>query len=254
MAGDQFNPQQTSTYSQYLPALLQEQDFLGRFLLAFEQVLSGLPADFEGVSAQKAATKDGTIHDGFEETIDRLHTYLNPERTPTDFLPWLAGWVALGLRDDWSESTQRNFIRRILSLYKIRGTKKALEEILKIYLHNTQETVRIYEFENPAHYFQVELELSTPDLVNYRRKERVARAIIDLEKPAHTFYSLRILMPTMQLVSKELAEDKKTERLVLRTQRNAKDNNPTVLGTSKHSQRPLPDSTPEIPPEAPSTR
>ena len=32
----------TSSYQQYLPTILQEDAFLGRFLLAFEKVLSGL--------------------------------------------------------------------------------------------------------------------------------------------------------------------------------------------------------------------
>jgi hypothetical protein len=37
-----------SSYLEYLPAYLQSDPFLGRFLLAFEQSLSGIPA-FEPV-------------------------------------------------------------------------------------------------------------------------------------------------------------------------------------------------------------
>lgn len=203
MSGETLTSKLSSSYGQYLPALLQEDDFLDRFLLAFEHILSGLP------STTQAAELPAEYQDilGFEEEIDKIHSYFIPvansavSATPKEFLPWLAGWVALSLRDDWGEAVQRSFIQRILSLYKIRGTKAALEQMLKVYLDNEQETVNIYEFDQPAHYFQVELALASQDLANYRRKEKVARAIINQEKPAHTFYSLRILMPTMRLVS-----------------------------------------------------
>lgn len=236
MSGDQFQSEPISSYSQYLPTILQTDEFLGRFLLAFEHMLSGVP---DAVKPPVAADTDRALAVGdrsIEATIDRLQDCFNPEAAPAEFLPWLAGWVALSLRDDWSEATQRQFIRRILSLYKIRGTRTALETMLKIYLNNEQETVRIYEFDTPAYYFQVELELSTPDLTNYRRKERVTRAIIELEKPAHTFYSLRILMPTMRLVSEELAREEGSDRLILRNELNPEDRNPTVLGTRSHTQ------------------
>jgi phage tail-like protein len=192
------SPLTPSSYVEYLPAVLQDDAFLGRFLLAFEAILSGVSV--EGVSTPT----------GFEATLANIHDYFSPARTPKesqqDFLPWLASWVALSLRDDWDEQVKRDFIQQIVPLYQKRGTKAALETLLKIYLQkqvsgSLQEYVKVIEFDHIPHYFQVQLRIDSQDLTEYRRKQTVARAIIDLEKPAHTVYALQILMPTMRLVS-----------------------------------------------------
>ncbi len=39
----------------------------------------------------------------------------------------------------------------------------------------------------------------TPDPIAMEHKQRVARAIIDQEKPAHTYYDLEVEVPTMQI-------------------------------------------------------
>ena len=63
----------------------------------------------------------------------------------------------------------------------------------------------IYEFEDVPHYFQVEmslgLSLRDPDFeARKERRQRIAIAIIDQEKPAHTYYALRFRdVPTMQI-------------------------------------------------------
>ena len=149
-----------------------------------------------------------------EGYIDTLHTYFQPlgdttegsgeaNATPSEFLPWLASWVALSLRDDWSEDFKRRFMSRIVPLYRHRGTKAGLKELLELY---TNETVNIYEFEHPPHYFQVEMTLSVQDRSVLRRTQQIARAILEQEKPAHTFYSLQILIPTMQIRNRATAD------------------------------------------------
>lgn len=181
----------TSSYLNYLPAIFQQDLFIGRFLLACEAILGDLSADtWQALGAEEARP-------GLETMIGKIHTYFNPETTDADFLPWLASWVGLSLRADWAEETQRDFIREIVPLYKKRGTKAGLERMLAIY---TRESVTIYDdFTDPPHYFQVELTLSEPDADKLRRKQEIARAIIEQEKPAHTFYALQIAVPTMQL-------------------------------------------------------
>jgi phage tail-like protein len=224
MTGEKLNQ---SDYVQYLPAALQADPFLGQFLLAFEQILTGLPPKLLSADTTKAPP-------GLEKLIDQIHTYFDPTLTPVEFLPWLANWVALSLREDWSENVKRNFIRQIVPLYRLRGTKDGLTAMLRLYLENEREKVDIYEFDPPAHYFQVELELASQDLDAYRRKEKIARAIIDREKPAHTFYALQIRMPTMRLISAELAEKEGANPLttMLRIGNHDGHNNNTILGTS----------------------
>ncbi|MGD9101731.1 MAG: phage tail protein [Anaerolineae bacterium] len=212
------SPTQVSSYLEYLPAIFQQdQDeqgvtFIGRFLLAFEQILSGLDDDSQS---------------GLEETIDRIHTYFVPgpakageipddaERAPAEFLSWLAGWVALSLREDWTEEEKRRFISRIVPLYRQRGTKAGLEEMLKTY---TGMGVEIYEFNQalevgettivgagtvigsgPPHYFLVKMILTGHGGLDLARKEQIARAIIDREKPAHTYYDLQTITPTIRV-------------------------------------------------------
>ena len=53
--------------------------------------------------------------------------------TDVEFLPWLSGWVALTLRADWSEATQRSFLQQIVPLYRLRGTRDGLQRMLTLY-------------------------------------------------------------------------------------------------------------------------
>jgi phage tail-like protein len=182
-----------SSYSQYLPALLQSEPFLDRFLLAFERTLSGVtpPDPNDPISNQF----------GLETYLDRIHTYFDPvgeaggERSPAEFLPWLASWVALSLRDDWEEEVRRRFISQIVPLYRQRGTKAGLKKLLELY---TSEGVEIDEFDHLPYYFQVQITLSTKDI---QRKQQIAKSIINQEKPAHTYYALQIITPTMQIIN-----------------------------------------------------
>ena len=193
---DQYSP--VSHYVDYLPTILQADPFVGKFLLAFESVMSGLSPRDRGDKFPK----------GLEEYIDNIHIYFNPggqkgsDTAPSEFLPWLAGWVALSLRDEWKEETKRQFISQIVPLYRLRGTKAGLEKMITLYLKSSDlpTNVDVYdEFDNLPQYFQVQLTSPDGDPENYWRMARIAKAIIDQEKPAHTYYALRILVRTMRL-------------------------------------------------------
>jgi phage tail-like protein len=173
-----------SSYLQHLPAIFHDDPFVGRFLLAFETLLSG---------------PDVAGQPGLETLIGRLADYFDPQTAPEEFLPWLAGWVALSLRADWDTATKRDFIEEVVPLYRLRGTQAGLQRLLEIY---TRETVTIDDnFDDPAHFFQVKMILSDADPERMKGKQEIARAIIDQEKPAHTFYALKVAVPTMRLVS-----------------------------------------------------
>jgi phage tail-like protein len=184
-----------SGYLAHLPAVYAEADedgFLGRFLLAAEHLLHGLgPADVAGhppgLAAQIAATAQ----------------YLDPARTRADFLDWLAGWVAVGLAQDWTDDERRRFLGRVVPLYRMRGTAAGLMQMLRAYTGDLPVTV--YEFANIPHYFQVELTLGLslrdPQYsARAERRRRTAMAIIEANKPAHTCYAFRFRdNPTMQV-------------------------------------------------------
>ncbi|NES83133.1 MAG: phage tail protein [Moorea sp. SIO2B7] len=191
-----------STYQQYLPSILQEDIFIGKFLLGFEKILSGLDTT---PSQEQIITANSQNPPGLEEVLDNIHLYFNPQQTPEDFLPWLAGWVALSLRDDWDVKVKKAFIQQIVGLYLWRGTKTGLTKILSLYLKISGfgEKVEVFDnFANFPNYFQVQLTLKDRDPDKYWRQAKIAKAIIDREKPAQTFYTLKILVPTMQLTKR----------------------------------------------------
>ena len=231
-------PNQMSTYLQYLPAILQANadaqgvTFLGRFLLAFEQILSGL-GDPEQPGLEEII--GGIVGPDGQMQLASLARYFDPgvrinaaggemllgeqQRTPQDFLPWLASWVALSLREDWREEERRRFISRVVPAYQQRGTTTGLTEVLLAYSGITErDSIEIREFNQPfqlnvtatvgvdtvvgsgpPHFFWVKIILPGVGNLNRIRREQIVRAIIDQEKPAHTYYELDIDYPTMQV-------------------------------------------------------
>lgn len=200
----------------YLPPIYHEDPFIGQFLLAFEKVLLGRD---DTISFPQLRDDVKFQPKGLEEAIASIAILFDPigdgkeQRTPKEFLNWLAGWVALSLRDDWEEEAQRRFIGRIVSLYKQRGTKTGMEEMLKTYTGMGVEVND--EFPNPIqigvtstvgidtwiseglpHYFKVKIVLEKLNDLNLERKRQIAQAIIEQEKPAHTFYDLEIEVPS----------------------------------------------------------
>lgn len=218
-----------SSYQQYLPTVLQEGDFIGKFLLAFEKILSGQNKTYR---KGEIITKETPNLRGLEEIIDSIHIYFNPQQTPKEFLPWLANWVALSLKNDWTEAAKIEFIQQIVGLYRYRGTKAGLEKILGIYLKNSgfRETVKIFDqFKNFPNYFQVQLTLNDSDPEKYWKEAKIAKAIIDIEKPAQTFYSLKILVPTMQLTLDET--DPEQQLIICQKKSDGSYDGNTILGT-----------------------
>lgn len=152
---------------------------------------------------------------GFETVLDALPDFFDPVQAREDFLPWLASWTALVLRADWSLEQKRTVLFRIIPLYRKRGTKAGLEEYLKIYVG---EGVSIVDDDepppggesagsgsgpvaegNPAHHFRVNVAFSTPDRAELKKKTDSVKAVLDIEKPAHTHYTLTISVPTFQI-------------------------------------------------------
>jgi phage tail-like protein len=220
---------ESSSYLAWLPALFQEdpdaREFLGRFLLAFEHVLTGI----------------GDPHDpGLEEYLDGVGSgegrragaerYFDPglrpdraraqalESAPEGFLDWLSTWVALTLRADVGEELQRELIAKAIPLYRARGTPDGLKELIRIY---TGMGVTITEFRGDFQleqssqldvdtilgggtpfYFHVAVALpkGTRSAEEIRALRSQLTHIIDAEKPAHTYYNLDFTdFPTMQI-------------------------------------------------------
>lgn len=237
----------TSSYLQYLPAIFSQEfgsqpsPFLGRFLLAFEQVLTGSEGFVQTIGSPEEAAS--VPQAGLETLLDEIDHLFNPLTVQTiaqistrlshppsetadahivqlekDFLNWLASWTALSLRADWTPEQQRKFIAQIVPLYQQRGTKDNLVELLKIYAGEDSNPQVTEPVDTPLqigvhsqvgvdtqiggtipHYFQVSVNLPRPDFELLRRQDDIVSALVDLQKPAHTYYDLTILYETLQI-------------------------------------------------------
>lgn len=204
-----------STYLNYLPEIYRDSDFTGRFLKIFEKILTGIDDDVLPDHVEPGGLHEYLEQRGIEQTLDIMRDYFDPTVVPRDFLDWLAGWVALELPEDWPEATKRELIRRIVPLYSKRGTMEGLEEFLRIYAGpgvTINEWLSPFQIgisstlgkdtalgSGPPDFFTVKVVLPEPDLQKKLEKEKMVRAIIDREKPAHTYYQLDVIIPTMQI-------------------------------------------------------
>ena len=103
-----------NSYLRYLPAIYQEdpisREFLERFLSIFETVFYDLETDIGNVS-----------------------DYFDPDIVLPGFLAWLASWLNLAMEEDWTDDKKRYFIKRAPVLYKLKGTRESLEELIRLY-------------------------------------------------------------------------------------------------------------------------
>jgi phage tail-like protein len=173
-----------SSYLQYLPAFYREDDFTGRFLNIFEDILKPI----EGI-------------------VDDLAFYFDPGTAPQSFLPWLASWVGLVLDERWPEARRRQLIKSVVELYRWRGTKRGLSEYLRIYTgvvpQITEPVVRpkakldagtklgAGAYLGGGEPFTFDVTIAAKDLAEVDID--AVRAIIESQKPAHTTYTLKVL-------------------------------------------------------------
>ena len=214
------DPTRRSGYLEHLPAVFQEEDtaqFLGRFLLAFEHVLSGLgDVDEPGIEELLDGAVDldeGRVLAGIERFFDAgvraEGGVLGPEqRAPAEFLEWLGRWVAVAFRSHMSESQRREMIAKAVQLYRKRGTREGLEQLIAIQAA-LRATITDAATPRPAgapdlsergpHFFHVLISLPAGPIAQRRRQREIVQGIVDAEKPAHTWYELDVIEPELQI-------------------------------------------------------
>lgn len=235
---------QVSRLLGYLPAIFQDPPQgsseaasplpLGRLLMAFESIFLGLPksspVEWADVNQQPGFEEilGGAFEQGTSKTIlDGVQRYFDPgpdysvneqnvanyNRAPPEFLAWLAGWVALALREDWTEDHKRKFIANAVVLYRLRGTKDGVEQFVHAYTGGPVEiSEQVAELQIGVHsrigvdtilsggapfFFRVKLTSSDP--VGFEKQKDMVSALIDLQKPAHTSYSLQVEIAQFQI-------------------------------------------------------
>jgi len=207
---------------EYLPAIYQEaepahpKEFLGQFLLAFERLLLGGMGEEDTRALEAVSANEHQPTAGLGDEITRLHRYFDPRWTPEEFLPWLAGWAALTLRADLSLERKRKLLARIIPLYRIRGTKDYLQELLNL---SVDAAVQVSDTELPElevgshstvgsdtylgggapYFFQVRMFAPRLSPAEVEAQMQIAREVIELGKPAHTDYDLAVVSPLLQV-------------------------------------------------------
>ncbi|GAB3023294.1 phage tail protein [Natronobiforma cellulositropha] len=105
------------SYLRYLPEIYREEgsrsEFLEQYLSIFETVFADI-----------------------ETEIDDVTHYLDPDGVPDAYLSWLNTWLAVDIGDAWPESARRELLSRAPELYRMRGTRAGLLEIIELYLRH----------------------------------------------------------------------------------------------------------------------
>ncbi len=194
----------------YLPPAFQEDPVSADFV---DRLLSYFDTSFAEIEAK----------------IDDFAGNLDPDSASVDFLSWLGSWLDLTFLAQWPEATRRAFIRRAIELYKKRGTVSGLREFIQLHLaidtspSSSQPAVvehfrlRDYAARRPtgsaelpggrlhiggapldpgpaeiAYHFTIVLPAA---LVSESGAVEALRQIIDMQKPAHAEYALRLITP-----------------------------------------------------------
>jgi phage tail-like protein len=166
---------------QYLPTLYQGDEFLGRFLRIFEDVLSPI-----------------------EGMIDTVADALDPRLAPEEFLPWLASWLGVELDENWPVEQRRELMTRAATLYRWRGTRRGLREHVRIYARRPPLIVENFTGmrlgQDAALGMNTRLGTYQPDCVYVTvvadrpetLDERALQRIVEASKPAHVGYLLEV--------------------------------------------------------------
>ncbi|MBV8437919.1 MAG: hypothetical protein JOY95_10440 [Silvibacterium sp.] len=204
-----------------LPAIYQEPgreghpNYLPRFLPAFERILFGT-VDSSEAAADSQAPADMDRAQGLRDRIVQMGKLLDPWLAHDKFLPWLAGWMALSLRANLRPERKRELIANMIPLYRIRGTRKYLEELLRMCV---DVPTAVEEEDVPAlqigrhstlgkdmyigggapHFFRVKMVASQLSMPKLEEQRQLAYEVVELAKPAHTAYEFLIDSPRMQV-------------------------------------------------------
>ena len=102
------------TWARYLPELYQSNgtgnSFTDRFLGVFQSLYSDL-----------------------DEEIGDVARCFDPDVAGGEYLEWLAGWLDVEDGYLWPEEKLRALVRRGMELYRIRGTRRSMVEMVKLY-------------------------------------------------------------------------------------------------------------------------
>lgn len=128
------------------------------------------------------------------DKIDRLADLTDPMVCEPKFLPWLASWVGFELDESLPIHQQRELVRRAIRLYRTRGTRLGIEEMVRVL---TSAPVRVRERAKPqAMVLGQGVLIGGRDVVErYHRKEPPGAYLLEPSARADTTFFTLVLEP-----------------------------------------------------------
>ena len=113
---------------------------VGRLMLRFpkETWLQYLPEVYQAEAAGRSFTERflgifQSLYDDLDRDIRQVARYFDPDVVGGEYLEWLAGWLDVEDGYLWPEEKLRTLVRRGMELYRIRGTRRYVVEMVKLY-------------------------------------------------------------------------------------------------------------------------
>ncbi|MCL4240939.1 MAG: hypothetical protein KJ048_06255 [Dehalococcoidia bacterium] len=161
-------PAHRSNYLEYLPGIYHDSDFLGRFLLIFEHILSPI-----------------------DRTIENIPDYFDPDLAPPDVVTWLGSWLGLVLDARWPDERRRDVVKAAPELFRWRGTRRGLSHFLRLYTGVEPEIIEpslrdVANDRTRAYRFSVRIRVGRRSPLS----RQLVETIIETEKPAFAACSL----------------------------------------------------------------
>ncbi len=176
----------------YLPEIFLQDgnDFLERFLYIFQ-----------------------TMNEDLEYKINNISNYFNPDTAEGEFLWFLSDWIAIDDGYVWDDEKLRYLIKNAMRLYKIRGTRRYIKEIVKLYLGVEPIILENYDIKNGIDNAQIanlseKLYGDNPycfhilvseDDVPTTKKYKTLLSIVENAKPAFMDVNVVVLKPYLFL-------------------------------------------------------
>lgn len=176
----------------YLPPIYQQDEehspFLERFLAMFS-----------------------TFFDDMEDKIDHISAHFDPDAVTGTYLEWLGRWLAITDHEAWGEKKLRELMKQAPELYKLRGTREGLINMLKIYTGTEPFLLEYFQFKQMQETSELRQLFAQlygdnpycfcimlgPEVVRTDAQRLTIEQIIEDQKPAYTEGKLIVLQPWM---------------------------------------------------------
>ncbi|MBN2735373.1 MAG: hypothetical protein JXR70_00225 [Spirochaetales bacterium] len=139
----------------FLPSMYQNNDFLKRFLWISQH-----------------------LHYDTISILDNLHYYFTPLEAPDEFVNWMGSWFNVSDKLNLSSEKMRIFLQNALRLYRWRGTKIGLENLVKIV---TGVEIQVFENSFPLDEYMVDESMSVVGVIteSFEKEQNFFTVFID---------------------------------------------------------------------------